>query len=212
MKMEYGGGGAGNKTGWVEMFRPGEMPAEVEEEVNRFLFPENNYSDATARRTEIQINNQYSNRATVFVFIKKKKILATCRIIAKITPRDALPIEASTVTAITDQSFISCLTIDSPFSAARFPDTLPSCELAGLRAIDTDRDPEVTARERYKALSAVLFSSESEALRQGFKAGFITCIGTQNLKNLYEERFGFKEIAEVSYGDSVRWKALFRSR
>jgi hypothetical protein len=210
MKMEFCG--TGNKKGRLEMFRPGEMTVEAEEKVNHFLFPKEKYADEVTRRTEIQINNQYRNRATIFVFFKGTRILATCRIIAKVKPEDILPIEVSEVTSITDPKFSSYLNKGSPFSASLFPDALPSCELGGLRAIESTTDTAITMRERYEALSSVLLASETVAIQQGFKVGFLTCVGTQNLKKLYEERFGFKEIAEVNYGDSARWKALYRHR
>ena len=111
-----------------------------------------------------------------------------------------------------NQSNNTSLSVSELFDVNRIPNALPSCEIGGLRACECDPKKGITLKQRYLALSTVLHASETEALKCGYRIGFLTCIGTPTLQRLYQDRFGFNEVAEVSYGGSVTWKALCRLR
>jgi hypothetical protein len=198
----------------LKKYLPGELPVKLEAEIEDFLFPSNKFSSDIVRRMEIHISQQYLSRSTIFVYFFEGKLIATWRSISKHSANEKLPIEAAKILTITDQT-LSIARVLRPgdfFSTGSLPGAMPACEMGGLRVIDPETDPSISHRIRFKALSSILETCESEAFQQGYNSAFLTCMGSPQLEKLYTEKFKFQEFAEVSYGGEQVWKALIRKK
>ena len=197
--------------GYLEVYFPGKIAQKELVEIEDFLYPPQLY-DYSARRLEVQISREYLDRATIIVFRKKGKIIATCRFISKWSAEDELPIECATIDSITDPVLANrnIFHRGEKFRVQKIPGALPACEVGGLRALDPKDDPEISVRTHYHALKAVLDKCEALATEQGHKTDFCTCLGTPPLQRLYGKKFRFYEIGTVCYDPPITWKALMR--
>lgn len=194
----------------LKKYLPGELPIDLEFAIEEFLFPPDKYTSAINRRTEIQISRKYLMRSTVFVYFVSGKIFGTWRIIAKDAGCNEIPIEAARIVKITDSAFEPFLKVGELFSANSLPHVLPSCEIGGLRILGFDSGITLDTRQRLNMFLSIKNTCENEGKIKGYATGFLTCMGTPVLQRLYEDKFGFHEFAEVSYGGDQVWKALIR--
>lgn len=195
----------------LKKFLPGELSTKMEEEIDNFIFPVGNYPSDFVRRTEIQLSKKYLSRSTIFAYYFEENIIASCRVISKHYDNQELPIEAASIMKFVErgQIFSDCLSPGDLFSVNPLSNLMPSCEIAGLRCIDTVCNRAINNRIRYQALSSVLYSCQKEVFLQGYNSSFLTCMGSPQLERLYEGKFGFHEFAEMSYGGERIWKGLF---
>jgi hypothetical protein len=181
-------------------YLPGELPLYLQGKIEAFLFPVQEYAPDT-RRKEILLSRKYLSQATIFVYFFEGEIIATWRSILK-QKNKKLPIESARIQRIITQriSMRSVLEI----SKDNFMHcNMPSGEIGGLRIID-DR------RWLYKILPIVLETCEEDAFLKGLTSVFLSCKNSPQIKRLYGEKFGFHEIAEISYDDNQIWTAMVR--
>jgi hypothetical protein len=178
---------------------PGELPLDLQENIEAFLFPSYEYSSNDLWQKEIQLSRKYLPQATIFVYFFEGKIIATWRSILKQRNRD-LPIENARVKRIiTSKTAIQFDLIRDNFLQCN----MPTGEIGGLRIVD-DR------KWLYKILPIVQESCEEDCFLKGFTTVYLSCKDTPQIKRLYGEKFGFHEVAEIYYDDRQTWTAMVR--
>jgi hypothetical protein len=212
--MEYGG--TGNKQARLEMYRPGEMPPEISEEIKGLYFSSSVSKEV--RDKEIGLYDEYKNRQITFVSFSGdyafRKAVATCTLFFKNSRSEKIPIEFAQITKVTvaSEEIKSFLNNSDQFSIDRFPVKLPAIEIGRLGAAKVDNEYGITLRTRYRAIVSVISAAERFAIANGIEACFLTCLGSRELQKIYRDKFFFEELAEIKYTEPQVWtgKALWR--
>jgi hypothetical protein len=214
MKMDFCG--TGNSLARLEMYRPGEIPTEISEEI-KGLYCSSTVSKKV-RDEEINLYNEYKNRQITFVSFSgdyvSRKAAATCCLFFKNSRSEKIPIEYAQITKITTASeeIKSLLNNGDRFSVDRFPIKMPAIEIGRLGAAKVSNPNGITLRTRYRAIVSVITAAEKFAIANGIEACFLTCLGSRELQKIYRDKFFFDELAEIKYAYPQEWtgKALWR--